>query len=70
MFDVVIVFCNINEVVEVLKVCNIYKIFVYVCGFGINFCVGICLFEGGIVFIFCYMNNILEIDEENLIIIV
>ncbi|WP_286229755.1 glycolate oxidase subunit GlcD [Neobacillus mesonae] len=64
--DAVISPRNTQEVAEVLKVCNEYKIPIVPRGSGTNLCAGTCPTEGGIVLLFKHMNKILEIDEENL----
>jgi glycolate oxidase len=55
-----------KEVQEIVKVCNEHKVPIVPRGSGTNLCAGTCPLEGGIVMIFTYMNEILEIDEENL----
>jgi glycolate oxidase len=70
MPDAVISPRNKQEVAEVVKVCNKYKIPIVPRGSGTNLCAGTCPTEGGIVLLFKHMNQILEIDEENLTITV
>lgn len=57
---------NTKEVAELVKICNEYKIPIVPRGAGTNLCGGTCPTEGGIVFLFKHMNQLLEIDEENL----
>ncbi|WP_223595102.1 glycolate oxidase subunit GlcD [Neobacillus bataviensis] len=57
---------NSQEVAEIIKICNEYKIPIVPRGSGTNLCGGTCPTEGGIVILFKHMNNILEIDEDNL----
>lgn len=57
---------NTEEVAELVKVCNEHHIPVVPRGAGSNLCGGTCPTEGGLVFLFKHMNEILEIDEENL----
>lgn len=57
---------NTKEVAELVKICNDNKIPIVPRGSGTNLCGGTCPTEGGIVFLFKHMNQILEIDEENL----
>ncbi|MCM3570991.1 glycolate oxidase subunit GlcD [Neobacillus mesonae] len=66
MPDAVISPRNTQEVSEILKVCNEYKVPIVPRGSGTNLCGGTCPTEGGIVLLFKHMNKILEIDEENL----
>ncbi|MET3504890.1 glycolate oxidase subunit GlcD [Halalkalibacter oceani] len=54
------------EIQKIVKVCNEYKVPIVPRGSGTNLCAGTCPLEGGIVLLFTYMNNILEIDEDNL----
>jgi glycolate oxidase len=70
MPDAVISPRNKNEVAEIVKICNKYKIPIVPRGSGTNLCAGTCPTEGGIVLLFKHMNQILEIDEENLTITV
>jgi glycolate oxidase len=70
MPDAVISPRNKQEVAEIVKVCNKYKIPIVPRGSGTNLCAGTCPTEGGIVLLFKHMNQILEIDEENLTITV
>ncbi|MGJ3222463.1 glycolate oxidase subunit GlcD [Geobacillus thermoleovorans] len=55
-----------QEVAEIAKICNEYRIPIVPRGSGTNLCAGTCPVEGGIVLLFNHMNRILEIDEENL----
>ncbi|MBE3571278.1 MAG: FAD-binding protein, partial [Bacillales bacterium] len=57
---------NTEEVSEILKLCNEWKIPIVPRGSGTNLCAGTCPIEGGVVLLFKHMNKILEIDEENL----
>lgn len=66
MPDAVISPRNTNEVAEIAKICNEHFIPLVPRGSGTNLCGGTCPTEGGLVILFKYMNNILEIDEENL----
>jgi glycolate oxidase len=66
MPDAVISPRNKQEVSEIVKICNKYKIPIVPRGSGTNLCAGTCPTEGGIVLLFKHMNRILEIDEENL----
>ncbi|MEH7238205.1 glycolate oxidase subunit GlcD [Bacillus sp. JJ1562] len=61
---------NKEEIAEIVKVCNEYKIPIVPRGSGTNLCAGTCPTEGGIVLLFKHLNKILEIDEENLTITV
>lgn len=64
--DAVIAPRNTQEVAEIAKICNEYRIPIVPRGSGTNLCAGTCPVEGGIVLLFKHMNRILEIDEENL----
>ncbi|WP_078428877.1 glycolate oxidase subunit GlcD [Alkalihalobacterium alkalinitrilicum] len=66
MPDAVIKPRNTQEVQAIVKVCNEYKVPIVPRGSGTNLCAGTCPLEGGIVMLFTYMKDILEIDEENL----
>ncbi|MDN3014985.1 glycolate oxidase subunit GlcD [Paenibacillus sp. BSR1-1] len=57
---------NCQEVSEIVKICNEYKIPIVPRGSGTNLCGGTCPTEGGVVILFKHLNNILEIDEDNL----
>lgn len=57
---------NTKEVSELVKICNEYKIPIVPRGTGTNLCGGTCPTEGGIVFLFKHMNQIMELDLENL----
>lgn len=57
---------NTQEVSEVLKACNEYKVPIVPRGSGTNLCGGTTPTEGGVILIFNNMREILEIDEENL----
>jgi glycolate oxidase len=61
---------NTEEIAEIVKICNEYKVPIVPRGSGTNLCGGTCPTEGGIVLLFKHMNKILEIDEENLTITV
>ncbi|MCC3358611.1 glycolate oxidase subunit GlcD [Bacillus sp. REN16] len=61
---------NKEEISEIVKVCNEYKIPIVPRGSGTNLCAGTCPTEGGVVLLFKHLNQILEIDEENLTITV
>lgn len=66
MPDAVVSPRNKEEVSEIVKICNEYKIPIVPRGSGTNLCAGTCPTEGGIVLLFKHMNKIIEIDEENL----
>nr|WP_279326069.1 glycolate oxidase subunit GlcD [Bacillus sp. FJAT-47783] len=66
MPDAVVAPRNTEEVAQVIKVCNEFKIPVVPRGSGTNLCAGTCPEEAGIVLIFKHMNKIIEIDEDNL----
>lgn len=66
MPDAVISPRNTQEVSEIVKICNHYKIPIVPRGSGTNLCAGTCPTEGGLVLLFKHMNSILEIDQENL----
>ncbi|TWI56355.1 glycolate oxidase subunit GlcD [Halalkalibacter nanhaiisediminis] len=66
MPDAVIKPRNTKEIQEIVKICNEYKVPIVPRGSGTNLCAGTCPLEGGIVLLFTYMNQILEIDEDNL----
>lgn len=66
MPDAVVSPRNTKEVAELVKICNEYKIPIVPRGTGTNLCGGTCPTEGGIVFLFKHMNQILELDLENL----
>lgn len=66
MPDAVIKPRNTKEIQEIVKICNVYKVPIVPRGSGTNLCAGTCPLEGGIVLLFTYMNQILEIDEDNL----
>ncbi|MDE5413829.1 glycolate oxidase subunit GlcD [Alkalihalobacterium chitinilyticum] len=66
MPDAVIKPRNTQEIQEIVKVCNEFKVPIVPRGSGTNLCAGTCPLEGGIVMLFTHMNKILEIDEENL----
>jgi glycolate oxidase len=70
MPDAVVSPRNSEEVSQILKICNQYKVPIVPRGSGTNLCAGTCPTEGGVVLLFKHMNNILEIDEENLTITV
>lgn len=57
---------NTEEVSELVKICNEHKIPIVPRGTGTNLCGGTCPTEGGIVFLFKHMNQILELDLDNL----
>ncbi|RTR32322.1 glycolate oxidase subunit GlcD [Robertmurraya yapensis] len=57
---------NTEEVSELVKICNENKIPIVPRGTGTNLCGGTCPTEGGIVFLFKHMNQILELDLDNL----
>lgn len=57
---------NTAEVSAVVKMCNREKIPIVPRGSGTNLCAGTTPLEGGIVLLFKYFNDIIEIDEENL----
>src|SRR5690625_4570683 len=64
--DAVISPRNTEEVAEIVKICNEYKIPIIPRGSGTNLCAGTTPLEGGIVLLFSQMNQILETDEKNL----
>lgn len=64
--DAVIAPRNTQEVSEIVKICNQYRVPIVPRGSGTNLCAGTCPTEGGLVLLFKHMNAILEIDEENL----
>jgi glycolate oxidase len=70
MPDAVVSPRNAEEVAEILKICNEFKVPVVPRGSGTNLCGGTCPIEGGVVLLFKHMNKIIEIDEENLTITV
>jgi glycolate oxidase len=70
MPDAVVSPRNAEEVSQILKVCNQYRVPIVPRGSGTNLCAGTCPTEGGVVLLFKHMNQILEIDEENLTITV
>lgn len=70
MPDAVVSPRNTEEVSEIIKICNEYKVPIVPRGSGTNLCGGTCPTKGGIVLLFKHMNKILEIDEENLTITV
>ncbi|SER71681.1 glycolate oxidase subunit GlcD [Salipaludibacillus aurantiacus] len=55
-----------EDVAEIVKVCNEYKVPVVPRGSATNLCAGTTPLEGGLVMLFNYMKDIIEIDEENL----
>ncbi|MCD8511113.1 MAG: glycolate oxidase subunit GlcD [Bacillus sp. (in: Bacteria)] len=68
--DAVILPRHTQDVSEIVKVCNEYKVPIVPRGNATNLCGGTTPLEGGVVMIFNHMNQILEIDEENLTITV
>jgi glycolate oxidase len=66
MPDAVVSPRNKEEVSQIVRICNENKVPIVPRGSGTNLCAGTCPTEGGIVLLFKYLNNILEIDEENL----
>ncbi|PLR97869.1 glycolate oxidase subunit GlcD [Bacillus sp. T33-2] len=66
MPDAVVSPRNTEEISQIVKICNEYRIPIVPRGSGTNLCAGTCPTEGGIVLLFKHMNKILEIDEENL----
>src|SRR5690625_2413275 len=68
--DAVISPRNTEEVAEIVKICNEYKIPIIPRGSGTNLCAGTTPLQGGIVLLFTHMNQILDIDEKNLTITV
>ncbi|WP_163537453.1 glycolate oxidase subunit GlcD [Gracilibacillus sp. YIM 98692] len=66
MPDAVIAPRSTEEITEIVKLCNDYKVPIVPRGSGTNLCAGTCPLEGGVVLLFKHLNNILEIDEENL----
>src|SRR5690606_38726710 len=61
---------NTQEVSEIVKLCNEYKVPIVPRGSGTNLAAGTCPTSGGIVLLFNHMNKIIEIDESNLTITV
>ncbi|MCE7794163.1 glycolate oxidase subunit GlcD [Salipaludibacillus sp. CUR1] len=55
-----------EDVAEIVKVCNEYKVPIVPRGSATNLCAGTTPLEGGLVMLFNYMKDIIEIDEENL----
>jgi glycolate oxidase len=70
MPDAVIAPRNTQEVSEIVKICNEYKIPIYARGTGTNLSGGCTPVQGGIVMIFKNMNKIKDLDLENLTITV
>lgn len=68
--DLVISPGNAEEIAEVLKVCNEYKISIIPRGSGTNLAAGTVPYEGGVVILFNRMDQILNFDKENLTITV
>lgn len=68
--DAVISPRNTQEISEIVKICNEYKIPIIPRGSGTNLAAGTCPTSGGIVLVFNHMNKIIEIDESNLTITV
>lgn len=64
--DAVISPRNTQEVSEIVKLCNEYKVPIVPRGSGTNLAAGTCPTSGGIVLLFNRMNKLLEIDESNL----
>lgn len=61
---------NKEEIAEIVKICNKYKVPIVPRGSGTNLCAGTTPLKGGIVLLFNRMNQILELDEKNLTITV
>ncbi|CRK82166.1 glycolate oxidase subunit GlcD [Neobacillus massiliamazoniensis] len=70
MPDAVVSPRNVEDVSQIVKICNEYKVPIVPRGSGTNLCAGTCPTNGGIVLLFKHMNKIIEIDEENLTITV
>ncbi|GAA0492825.1 glycolate oxidase subunit GlcD [Salinibacillus aidingensis] len=66
MPDAVVAPNNTDEISQIVKICNHYKIPLVPRGSGTNLSAGTTPLEGGIVLLLKNMNKILEIDEENL----
>ncbi|PYZ94207.1 glycolate oxidase subunit GlcD [Salipaludibacillus keqinensis] len=64
--DAVIKPKDTQDVSEIVKVCNEYKVPIVPRGSATNLCAGTTPLEGGLVMVFNHMKDILEIDEENL----
>jgi len=70
MPDVVLSPANTQQVVEIVKVCDTYKIPIIPRGSGTNLAAGTVPFDGGVILLFNRMNQIVECDKENLTITV
>lgn len=70
MPDVVVTPTSTNDVVEILKVANQYKMPVYPRGSGTNLCGDTIPLKGGIVMRTQKMNKIVEVDADNLVAVV
>lgn len=68
--DVVVTPTNTNDVVEILKVANQYKMPIYPRGSGTNLCGDTIPLQGGMVLRTQKMNKILEVDADNLVAVV
>jgi len=66
MPNVVVTPCNTEQVVEVVKIANRYKVPIYPRGSGTNLSGGTIPIEQGIVLSLLNMNKIIEVDDENL----
>ncbi|WP_249646281.1 FAD-binding oxidoreductase, partial [Lysinibacillus sp. D3C2_S12] len=64
--DLVISPGNAEEIAEVTKVCNEYKLSIIPRGSGTNLAAGTVPYDGGVVFLFNRMDQILNFDKENL----
>ncbi|RKJ16409.1 FAD-binding protein, partial [Butyricicoccus sp. 1XD8-22] len=61
---------NTEEVCQIVKICNEYKIPIVPRGSGSNLAAGTVPNQGGVVILFNNMNQIIEFDRENLTITV
>lgn len=61
---------SVEEIAEVLKVCNEYKIPIIPRGSGTNLAAGTVPYDGGVVILFTRMDQIINFDKENLTITV
>ncbi|MBB6451725.1 glycolate oxidase [Salirhabdus euzebyi] len=68
--DCIITPRSTEEIAKIVKLCNKEKIPIVPRGSGTNLAAGTCPTQGGVVLLFTYLNNILEIDEKNLTITV
>ncbi|SET49876.1 glycolate oxidase [Salinibacillus kushneri] len=66
MPDAIVAPHNTEQIAQIVKVCNRFKIPIVPRGSGTNLSAGTTPLEGGVVLLFKHMDKILEIDEENL----